>query len=99
MSNSSNAALALSEYRTRLTIASDDITVIFRIKRDGSGNGKIVVIPFSREKGNGVEFLATDRQQRYYANEINALLLAEEGSKEASCDGIVAWLGNQLERA
>jgi hypothetical protein len=87
-----------AEWRRRLIIHNADAHVAFYLKRDGSGAGQIVVVNHTTLTVSAV-YSATDRQQRYYANEISALLMADEGSALASCDGIVAWLDNQLERA
>jgi hypothetical protein len=81
-------------WRTRLTIFNDDVHVSFHIRRDGSGAGKIVVIQTTDAFATAV-FLTSERQQNYYANEVNYRLLASEGAPEASFEGVVAWLDSQ----
>jgi hypothetical protein len=90
MSNFTTPADAGAGFRTRLTIFNADVHVSFHVARDGSGLGKMVVMPLNRV--GGTVYYCNLRQQNHYANEVNYRLLNDEGLSSASYEGIVAWL-------
>lgn len=94
MNKQTQTAPVQDEYRTRLTIHNGDVHVSFHLNRNGSGEGMMVLISLGKPL-DVRKYAMTDRQQSYYANEINYRLFAEEGDIEASFDGIAAWLDAQ----